>query len=92
MKAKIYHRSKLASRFRVRPQLLPLLAFLAGNDYVTRDSLVDFDSGLNRVQTDNRVGKKEARFEKIARFLRELPSLCSQEEALKSTLELITSQ
>ena len=28
----------------------------------------------------------------ITSFLRELPSLCSQEEALKSTLELITSQ
>ena len=90
--AKIYHRSKLASRFRIRPQLLPLLASLAGNDYVSREALLDFDSGLNRVETDNRVGKREARFEKIASLLRELPSLCSQEEALKSTLELITSQ
>ena len=90
--AKIYHRSKLASRFRIRPQLLPLLASLAGNDYVSREALLDFDSGLNRVHTDNRVGKREARFEKIASVLRELPSLCSQEEALKSTLELITSQ
>ena len=90
--AKIYHRLKLASRFRIRPQLLPLLASLAGNDYISREAPLDFDSGLNRVQTDNRVGKREARFEKIAILLRELPSLCSQEEALKSTLELITSQ
>ena len=90
--AKIYYRSKLASRFRIRPQLLPLLASLAGNDYVSADALVDFDSALSRVQADYRVGKREARFAKIASFLRKLPSSCSQEEALKSTLELITSQ
>ena len=89
---KIYHRSKLASRFRIRPQLLPLLASLAGNDYVSRDALVNFNSALSRVQTDYRVGKREARFAKTASLLRELPILCSQEEALKSTLELITSQ
>ena len=90
--AKIYHRSKLALRFRIRPQLLPLLASLAGNDYVSADALVDFNSALSRVQSDYRVGKREARFAKTASLLRELPILCSQEEALKSTLELITSQ
>ena len=37
-------------------------------------------------------GKSEARFAKIASLLRQLPILCSQEEAPKSTLELITSQ
>ena len=56
------------------------------------DALVDFNSALSRVQTDYRVGKREARFAKIASLLRELPILCSQEEALRSTLELITSQ
>ena len=90
--AKIYYRSKLASQFRIRPQLLPLLASLAGNDYVSVDALVDFNSALSRVQTDCRVGQREARFTKIASFLRKLPSSCSQEEALKSTLELITSE
>ena len=90
--AKIYHRSKLASQFRIPPQLLPLLASLAGNDYVNGDALVHFNSALSRVQTDNCAGKREARFEKIASLLRELPNLCSQEEALKFTLKLITSQ
>ena len=92
--AKVFYRSKLALRFGIRPELLPLFASLAGNDYVSRDALVDFDSGLYRVQTDNRmcVGKREGRFEKITSFLRVLPSLCSQEEALKFTLRLISSQ
>ena len=92
LKAKIYDRSKLASRFRIRPELLPLLASLAGNDYVSGNALADFHSTLSRVQTNNRASKREAKFAKIASFLRELPSSCSQEEALKSTLELITSK
>ena len=92
LKAKIYDRSKLASRFRIRPELLPLLASLAGNDYVSGNELADFHSALSRVQTNNRASKREAKFAKIASFLRELPSSCSQEEALKSTLELITSK
>ena len=93
LKAKIYYRSKLASRFRIRPELLPLLASLAGNDYVSGNALRNFHSALSRLQTNNdRDSKREAKFAKIASFLRELPSSCSQEEALKSTLELITSQ
>ena len=51
-----------------------------------------FKSALGRVQNDKRVGKRVTRFSKIAGFLRGLPSSCSQEEALKFTLELITSQ
>ena len=91
--AKIYYRSKLASHFRISPELLPLLASLAGNDYVSEGALVDFNSALGRVQTGiHFFGEKEAKFAKIASFLRGLPSSCSQEEALKSTLELITSK
>ena len=90
--AKIYYRSKLASRFQIRPKLLPLFASLAGNDYVSWNVLVDFHSALSPVQTDTGASKREATFAKIASFLRELPSSCSQEEALKSTLELITLQ
>ena len=90
--AKIYYRSKLASHFRISPELLPLFASLAGNDYVSAKALVDFKSALGRVQNDKRVGKRVTRFAKIVGFLRGLPSLCSQEEALKITLELITSQ
>ena len=92
LKAKIYYRSKLASHFRIRSNLLPLFASLAGNDYVSAKALVDFKSALGRVQNDKRVGKRVTRFAKIVGFLRGLPSLCSQEEALKFTLELITSQ
>ena len=93
LKAKIYYRSKLASHFRIRPELLPLFASLAGNDYVSANALADFHSALSRVQTNSRAtSKREAKFAKIASFLRGLPSSCSQEEALKSTLELITSQ
>ena len=84
--AKLYYRSKLASHFRISPELLPLFASLAGNDYVSAKS------ALVRVQNDKRVGKRVTRFAKIVGFLRGLPSLCSQEEALKFTLELITSQ
>ena len=54
--------------------------------------LVDFQAALSPVQTDTGASKREATFAKIASFLRELPSSCSQEEALKSTLELITLQ
>ena len=57
LKAKIYHRSKLASHFRIRSNLLPLFASLAGNDYVSAKALVDFKSALGRVQNDKRVGK-----------------------------------
>ena len=53
---------------------------------------MDFKSALGRVQNDKRVGKRVTIFAKIVGFLRGLPSLCSQEEALKFTLELITSQ
>ena len=90
--AKIYYRSKLASHFRIRSDLLPLFASLAGNDYVSAKAPVDFKSALARVQNDKRIGKRVMRFTKIADFLRGLPSPCSQEEALKFTLELITSQ
>ena len=90
--AKVYYRSKLASHFRISPELLPLLASLAGNDYVSRDALMDFNSVLSRIQSDYRVGRREARFAKIASLLRGVSSRCSQEEAVKSTLELIPSQ
>ena len=88
--AKIYYRSKLASHFRISPELLPLFASLAKNDYVSAKALVDFKSALGRVRNDKRVGKRVT-IAKIVGFLRGLPSLCSQEEALKFTLELITS-
>ena len=92
MTAKIYYRSKLASHFRISSDLLPLFASLAGNDYVSAKAMVDFKYALGRVQNDKRVGKRVTRFAKIAGFVRGLPSSCSQQEALKFPLELITSQ
>ena len=35
LKSDIFYRTKLAHHFRIRPELLPLLASLAGNDYVS---------------------------------------------------------
>ena len=89
---KNYSRSKLASHFRISAELLPLFASLEGNDYVSTKALMDFKSALGRVRNDILVGKRVTRFAKIVGFLRGLPSLGSQEEALKFTLELITSQ
>ena len=57
--AKIYYRSKLASWFRIRSKLLPLFASLAGNDYVSGNSLADFHSALSRVQTDTGASKRD---------------------------------
>ena len=73
--AKIYYRSKLASHFRISSELLPLFAFLAGNDYVSAKALMDVKSALGRVQNDKRVGKRVKTFTKIAGLLRGLPQL-----------------
>ena len=89
--ASVFYRKKLASHFRIRADLIPLLASLAGNDYVSSDALAAFNQALCRVQTASRFSRREARFASIANMLSELPSLCTQEEALKSALELISS-
>ena len=89
--ASVFYRRKLASHFRIRAELIPLLASLAGNDYVSSDTLAAFNQALCRVQTASRFIRREARFASIANMLSELPSLCTQEEALKSALELISS-
>ncbi|XP_015778517.1 PREDICTED: protein asteroid homolog 1-like [Acropora digitifera] len=77
----------------LRDNSIPFVVCDRGNDYVSEDALVDFNSALGRVQTGiHFFGEKEAKFARIASFLRGLPRSCSQEEALKSTLKLITSQ
>ena len=91
LKASIFYRSKLASHFRIRAELIPLLASLAGNDYVSPDALADFNLALTRIQTTNRFSRREARFTSIANMLSELPDSCNQQKALESVLQMISS-
>ena len=87
---RVFHRQKLASHFRIRAELIPLLASLAGNDYVSCDLLVEFNRVLNGFQTSNHFSKKGARFESIANMLSKLPD-SNEEEALKCALKMVKS-
>ena len=89
--ASIFYRSKLASHFPIRAELIPLLASLAGNDYVSPDALAAFNLALIRIQTTNRFSRREARFASIANMLSELPDSCNQQKALESVLQMISS-
>ena len=91
LKASIFYRSKLASHFRIRAELIPLLASLAGNDYVSSEALAAFNLALTRIQTLNRFSRREARFASIANMLSELPDSCNQQKALESVLQMISS-
>ena len=91
LKASIFYRSKLASHFQLREELIPLLASLAGNDYVSPDALAAFNLALIRIQTTNRFSRREARFASIANMLSELPDSCNQQKALESVLQMISS-
>ncbi|CAH3015216.1 unnamed protein product [Porites evermanni] len=90
--ASIFHRSKLASHFGIRAELIPLLASLAGNDYVKRHALVAFYRALTGSQRTNHFSRSEERFAKIANKLSELPDSCNQQEALESVLQMISSE
>ena len=87
---RVFHRQKLASHFRIRAELIPLLASLAGNDYVSCDLLVEFNRVLNGFQASNHFSKKGARFESIANMLSKLPD-SNEEEALKCALKMVKS-
>ena len=91
LRASIFYRSKLASHFGIRAELIPLLASLAGNDYVSPDALAAFNLALIRIQTTNRFSRREARFASIANMLSELPDSCNQQKALESVLQMISS-
>ncbi len=82
--ANVFYREKLASHFEIRAELIPLLASLAGNDYVSWDLLAEFRSSMNR--------GKGARFASIANLLSELPNSSTVEQALESALEMVSSQ
>lgn len=87
----IFYRKKMASHFRIRPKLIPLLASLAGNDYVSSDTLEAFNLALNRIQTSSSFGRRGARFASIANMLSELPDSSTDEEALKYILQMVPS-
>ena len=84
LKANIFHRRKLVSHLGIRPELVPLFASLAGNDYVSWDMLRGFRLAMNL--------SKEEKFLEIANFLCKLPNSCTVEEAIKSAVQLVSSQ
>ena len=86
LRASIFKRSKLASHFGIRAELIPLLASFAGNDYVSQDELADFHQALIRFQNK----ESESRFDIIANMLSALPASCNQQEALESVLQMIS--
>ena len=86
LRASIFKRSKLASHFGIRAELIPLLASFAGNDYVSQDELADFHQALIRFQNK----ESEPRFDIIANMLSALPASCNQQEALESVLQTIS--
>ena len=86
----IFYRRKLASHLRICAEFTPLFASLAGNDYVSSDTLAVFHQAVGPTQVASRFRKREV-FKSIANMLSELPSSCTQEEALKSALQLIPS-
>ena len=88
LSVRIFYRQKLASHFQIRAELIPLFASLAGNDYVSFDTLAAFNRALNRVQTPNHFGKRGARFANIANMLSELPD-SSVQEVFKSALQMV---
>ena len=86
LRASIFKRSKLASHFGIRAELIPLLASLAGNDYVSHDELAAFHQALIPFQNN----ESEPTFEIIANMLSALPASCNQQEALESVLQMIS--
>ena len=89
--ANIFYRSKLASHFRIRAELIPLLASLAGNDYVSSDALAAFNRVPTPIPTMNPSSGRKLRFESIANMLSQLPDSCNQQKALESILQKTSS-
>ena len=89
--ARIFYRRKLASHFRIGAELIPLLASLAGNDYVNSDTLAAFNRALNRIQTSSTCGRRGARFASIANMLSELPDSTTEEKMLEHALQMVQS-
>ena len=92
LKASIFYRSKLASHFRIRAELIPLLASLAGNDYVSPDALAAFYKALTHTKSKDHFDRSEERFAKIANKLSKLSDSHDQQNALESVLQMIPSR
>ena len=92
LRASIFYRSKLASHFGIRAELIPLLASLAGNDYVKTHALEAFYRALTGSPGTQHFSRSEERFRKIANKLSEPPDSCNQQEALESVLQMISSE
>ena len=91
-KASIFYRSKLASHFQIREELIPLLASLAGNDYVSPDALAAFYKALTHTKSKDHFDRSEERFAKIANKLSKLSDSHDQQNALESVLQMIPSR
>ena len=92
LKASIFYRRKLASHFRIRAELIPLLASLAGNDYVSPDALAAFYKALTHTKSKDHFDRSEERFTKIANKLSKLSDSHDQQNALESVLQMIPSR
>ena len=86
LRASIFKRSKLASHFGIRAELIPLLASFAGNDYVSKDKLANFHKALITFQNN----ESEPTVKIIANMLSALPDSYNQQEALESVLQMIS--
>ena len=83
--ARIFYRSDVARYFGIREELLPLLASLLGNDYVSREALKPFNHTIRKFSSDGLSGK-EVRFSGVKNFLSQLPNSISETQAFEFVL------
>ena len=83
--ARIFYRSDVARYFGIREELLPLLASLLGNDYVSREALKPFNHTIRNFSSDGLSGK-EVRFSGVKNFLSQLPNSISETQAFEFVL------
>ena len=88
--ARIFYRSDVARYFGIREELLPLLASLLGNDYVSREALKPFNHTICNFPSDGLSGK-EVRFSGVKYFLSQLPNSISETQAFERVLGSIES-
>ena len=75
----------MARYFGIREELLPLLASLLGNDYVSREALKPFNHTIRNFSSDGLSGK-EVRFSGVKNFLSQLPNSISETQAFEFVL------
>ena len=82
LKSDIFYRTKLAHHFRIRPELLPLFASLAGNDYVSLELLKPLHESLGPFKG------KQAKFQSICTQLSSVST--SESNALEFILQNVS--